>query len=87
MAEGITGAPDPVEQRIQWLVATCLEPLAHSADGWGWLFRDPGDGRLWEQTFPLGSLHGAGPRRLAVLTHAEARGRYPHLGTDLPGGD
>ena len=41
--------------------------------GWRQLYRDPRDGRLWELTFPQGSLHGGGPRRLAVVDEAEAR--------------
>jgi hypothetical protein len=76
LADGITGAPDAVEARIRWLAAHRLKPLGHAEGGWDWLFRDPGDGRLWEQTFPLGSLHGAGPRRLTVIDADAARHKY-----------
>lgn len=74
----ITGEPDAVEARIRWLVTERLQPLARAAEGWDWLLRDPHDGRLWEQTFPLGSLHGAGPRRLAVIGEPAAREKYGH---------
>jgi hypothetical protein len=72
----ITGTPDAGESRIRWLVAHRLHAVASSPDGWEWLFRDPRDGRLWEQSFPLGSLHGSGPRRLAVITPAAAHAKY-----------
>jgi hypothetical protein len=76
LADEITGRPDEVEARIRWLVANRLEPLARSADGWDWLFRDPRDGRLWEQTYPKGSLHGPGARRLAVVDPDVASRKY-----------
>ena len=75
-ASGVTGDPDEVETRIQWLVAHVLEPVGSASDGWDWLFRDPRDGRFWEQTYPLGSLHGPGPRRLAVIAPDAARAKY-----------
>lgn len=76
LSHGVSGAPDPVEARIRWLVTSRLRPVGQADDGWAWLFRDPRDGRLWEQTFPLGSLHGGGPRRLAVVDRAYAREKY-----------
>jgi hypothetical protein len=78
LANDVTGPPDVVELRIQWLVANCLEAFGRAANGWDWLFHDPRDGRWWEQTFPLGSLHGSGPRRLAVIDRTEALAKYPH---------
>ena len=80
LSQGITGAPDAVESRIRWLVAHRLESLATAAGGWDWLFRDPRDGRLWELTFPLGSLHGPGPRRMAVIERGIAAGKYARTG-------
>ena len=76
LSEEVTGAPDAVEQRIRWLVTHSLEPLGSDPSGWDWLFRDPADGRLWEQTYPLGSLHGPGPRRIAVISLEDANGKY-----------
>ena len=77
VGEGSAMTGDIVEMRIRWLVAHRLQTVARSADGWDWLFRDPGDARLWELTFPHGSLHGSGARRLAVITHADADRKYP----------
>ena len=88
LAHGITGAADAVEARIQWLVAHRLEALGSASSGWDWLFRDPRDGRLWEQTYPLGSLHGAGPRHLAAVMPAAAHAKYGDAavaGVRIPG--
>lgn len=67
---------DPVDERIRWLTINRLVALGTTSDGWDWLFRDPRDGRLWELTFPQGSLHGSGPRRLAVVEPQLALARY-----------
>jgi hypothetical protein len=67
---------DVVEARIRWLIANRLVALGSAADGWDWLFRDPNDGRLWELTFPYGSLHGSGPRQLAVVETEFAAAKY-----------
>jgi hypothetical protein len=72
---------DAVEQRIRWLTAKRLVALGTASGGWDWLFRDPRDGRLWELTFPLGSIHGSGPRRLAVISPADARSKYETTST------
>jgi hypothetical protein len=79
LSDEITGEPDAVERRIRRLVAECLVPLASASGGWDWLFRDPRDGRLWEQTFPLGSLHGPGPRRLQAIEPDVALEKYGAL--------
>ena len=72
---------DPVDERIMWLVSRCLTPIAIAEGGWVQLYRDPRDGRYWELTFPQGSLHGGGPRRLTLMSAAQARERYPSLST------
>jgi hypothetical protein len=69
---------DRVDERIRWLTIHRLEALATTSDGWDWLFRDPRDGRLWELTFPQGSLHGSGPRLLTVIDPELALARYGH---------
>jgi hypothetical protein len=79
LSHEITGTPDRVEARIRWLVANRLEPLGSAAGGWDWLFRDPRDSRLWELTFPLGSLHGPGPRRLEVIDVRRAGEKYDRM--------
>ena len=65
-----------VDARILWLVRHRLSPRATAAGGWEQLFLDPRDGRYWELTFPHGSLHGGGPRRLAHLSIDEVEAKY-----------
>jgi hypothetical protein len=67
---------DAADERIRWLAINRLEALGTTSAGWDWLFRDPRDGRLWELTFPEGSLHGSGPRRLRSISAEEALARY-----------
>ena len=59
---------DPVDERIFWLVSRKLTPVGTTDGGWIQLYRDPRDGRYWELTFPRGSLHGGGPRRLVNVS-------------------
>jgi hypothetical protein len=72
--EGVLG--DEVDRRIFWLVRHRLRPRGSANGGWDQLFVDPRDGRLWELTFPQGSLHGGGPRQLTHLGAEEARTKY-----------
>jgi len=67
---------DETDQRILWLVSRRLTPLAVAEGGWRQLFADPRDGRLWELSFPHGSLHGGGPRRLECVAALVAAERY-----------
>jgi len=67
---------DEVDRRILWLVSHRLTLLGVAEGGWRQLYRDPRDGRLWELTFPHGSLHGGGPRRLVRVEEAVARAHY-----------
>ena len=53
-----------------------LPEFVAGIDTWQLLYRDPKDGRLWEQTSPQGEMHGGGPPRLAVISEEEARKRY-----------
>jgi hypothetical protein len=73
-------AGDAVERRIFWLVSHRLVAIGSASGGWDWLFRDPRDNRLWELTFPLGTVHGRGPRQLSVIAPELAATKY-----DLPG--
>ncbi|HEY0968595.1 MAG TPA: Imm27 family immunity protein [Opitutaceae bacterium] len=66
---------DEAALRIEVLTASYLEFVA-AVDGWQKVYRDPKDGRLWEQTYPQGEMHGGGPPRLAVISSEEARRRY-----------
>jgi hypothetical protein len=67
---------DAVDRRIFWLVTQRLVALGNASGGWDSLFRDPHDGRLWELTFPHGSVHGGGPRQLAAITPEAAAAKY-----------
>src|SRR5512138_2026643 len=73
---GAGAAHDDVDRRIFWLVSRRLIPLAVADGGWRQLFKDPRDGRLWELSFPHGSLHGGGPRRLECVAALVAAERY-----------
>jgi hypothetical protein len=69
---------DEVSARIHWLTLEVLEQLASSPESGGWetLFRDPGDGRLWERTYPHSERHGGGPAQLLVVDPAFAERKY-----------
>jgi hypothetical protein len=67
---------DEVDRRIFWLVRHSLRPVAMTQGGWDQLFVDPRDGRYWELTFPYGSLHGGGPRRLTTLPRDVAVSKF-----------
>jgi len=66
--------PDTTAQRIDWLIKHHLTEIR--TGDWTVLYRDPGDGRLWELTYPHGDWHGGGPPRLTCLSLAEAQLRY-----------
>ena len=67
---------DDVDRRIFWLVTRRLVPRGIAHGGWEQLYQDQRDGRYWELSFPEGSLHGGGPRRLKCITADIARERY-----------
>ena len=74
--DGPGSAHDEVDRRIFWLVTRRLTLLGVAEGGWRQLYRDPHDGRVWELTFPWGSLHGGGPRRLEHVAALVAAERY-----------
>jgi hypothetical protein len=63
-------------RRIQELVATHLQQLARSADGWSCLYFDPADGRMWEQIYPESEMHGGGPPALICVSQEQALAKY-----------
>jgi hypothetical protein len=67
---------DEVDRRIFWLVSRRLVPRGQANHGWDQLYQDPRDGRFWELTFPEGSLHGGGPRRLECVAALVAAEKY-----------
>jgi len=67
---------DPAARRIGQLIDQHLVELCADPSGWAVLYRDPGDGRLWELTWPQSELHGGGPPRLICLAVEAARAKY-----------
>ena len=67
---------DATELRIEWLTKHYLKQIAIDGSGWETLYMDPGDGRLWEQTYPQSEMNGGGPRRLHVITADAATKKY-----------
>jgi len=67
---------DDVAKRIEWLVEHSLRRLTTDSSGWDTLYRDPGDGRLWELIYPLSEMHGGGPPLLRNVSPEVARSRY-----------
>ena len=63
-------------RRIDELLQSQLKEVARDQTGWETLYLDPGDGRLWELTYPQGELHGGGPPLLRHLAEQEARNKY-----------
>ena len=72
---------DATCERIHWLTGTRLEKMGADASGWGRLYRDPRDRRLWQLTYPHSEMHGGGPPRLEHLTKDEAAEKYLDLVT------
>ena len=66
---------DEAALRIDDLTTSYFE-FVGAIDTWSMLYRDPKDGRLWEQTYPESQTHGGGPPKLAVISSEEARQRY-----------
>jgi hypothetical protein len=65
---------DATCERIEWLTSSYLEKI--SSSNWETLFRDPGDGRYWERTYPHGEMQGGGPPSLFVLSAEKALAKY-----------
>lgn len=78
----VMNPPSPTERvitervRIEELITTHLKAVAVSPDGWEKLYLDPGDGRLWELTYPQAEMHGGGPPELREMDGATATARY-----------
>jgi hypothetical protein len=69
---GIKVTGDAVYDRVEWLTADRLEKLAMNDDMLAELYRDPGDGRLWEKVLPF----AGGPPTLRCLAPADAADRF-----------
>lgn len=67
---------DDAALRIDDLTSCYFEFVSSVDGGWSMLYRDPRDGRFWEQSYPHGERHGGGPPRLEVIPSEVARERY-----------
>ena len=78
VVEGGEAHGDATCERIEWLIEHQLEQIAFSPKWGAWetLFRDRGDGRYWERTYPQGEMQGGGPPRLSVLSPEKVRAKY-----------
>jgi hypothetical protein len=76
VASGGRVIADPTCGRIDQLIAHELIEVSRLPSGWAILYRDRGDARLWELTYPQGELHGGGPPRLTWIRAQEACQRY-----------
>ncbi|MEP6847326.1 MAG: Imm27 family immunity protein [Acidobacteriota bacterium] len=70
---------DPARNRIDRLTSEYLQKLGKDATGWDTLYRDPTDGRLWEEIYRSGHMHGGGPPSLFNISEAKAKEKYPTL--------
>ena len=64
--------------RINWLIGERLQKLSADTTGWGTLWLDSRDGRLWELTYPQSGLHGGGPPKLELIGREAARLKYDY---------
>jgi hypothetical protein len=69
---------DETCERIEELVRVHLRQLGRDASGWGALYIDPDDARLWELIHPHSEMHGGGPPQLRCLTRDQAEKKYEH---------
>ena len=78
IADGVQVRADPTCERIQWLTSRHLQKVTISKQWGAWetLFRDPDDGRYWEQTYPQSHMHGGGPPTLKCLSKEQAKAKY-----------
>jgi hypothetical protein len=67
---------DKTCERINRLVESFLKEIGRDSSGWDVLYRDPGDGRFWELTYPQSELLGGGPPQLRCMTSEQALEKY-----------
>ena len=69
--------PDAVSSRIYRLRKAHLQQIAARSDSYDVLYRDPGDGRLWELYHPHPEAHGGGSQVLRAISPDDAERAYP----------
>ncbi len=67
---------DETATRVRHLVKEQLTKIAEKEKFWVMLYRDPADGRYWEQIYLEGELHGGGPPSLIHLSKEEVKEKY-----------
>jgi hypothetical protein len=67
---------NPTCERIDRLIRGYLQTIASSEAGWSVLYKDPGDGRFWELTYPHSEMHGGRSPLLMWLSDERARAKY-----------
>lgn len=66
-------------RRIENLTQRHLLEIARDKSGWDILYIDPGDGRIWDPTYPDSESHGGGPPQLACLSRDQATKKYGNV--------
>jgi hypothetical protein len=64
--------------RIQQLITIELVRLATDSSGWGALYRDSQDSRLWELSYPQSGVHGGDPPKLTCISAERAKAVFGH---------
>ncbi len=67
---------DDMCHRIDFLKKNILIKMATDASGWQVLYKDPGDGRYWELSYPDSGWHGGGAPALKCIDHDTAKREY-----------
>ncbi len=67
---------DDAAVRIDELVSFQPTKVAASEDGWGVLYLDKRDGRMWELTYSHEGWHGGGPPALTCVNKGYVQGKY-----------
>lgn len=67
---------DETATRVRNLVENYLQKVAEKEKFWVMLYRDPFDGRYWEQVYLEGEYHGGGPPSLICLSKEDATIKY-----------
>lgn len=76
IATGGKVVADDTSRRIEFLITNVLVQVATDDSGWIALYKDPGDSRYWELSYPNSSEHGGGAPLLRNLDVNEVKQRY-----------
>lgn len=76
VTKGGSVVADDTSRRIEFLISDVLVQVATDDSGWVVLYKDPGDGRYWELSYPDSGEHGGGAPLLRCLGVEEVKQRY-----------